>query len=425
MKKVIILTMIFAMSFSLSLSAVAVAEATPTGITTGVTPTSGSGTADPIVVKAKWEMYTPGYQYGGSRPAQLGEDENMPVFRNGTPSTNQDRAQFAAPGVWGQNLQYRVCAVVHGPDGVLQNIRDVYAEIFWPQDREMHATEHELVTPAEEGGAACEHNVDGAEIDNPSTGCGDLIEQNELVKLPQADAIDLVCNVLQSYNNDLIAFETGYNYSELCNTTNGELVKGKAAVFCHDKTITWEDPAGTYKVDAFAYDTSNNRSNILGNNFEYLQQIGFAVDFSNVNYGNLSIGQGKRIDGNKFFKLGSNDSTLPTIKNLGNTRIQIGVAQDDMGLGHLDTSSTTWRVLFDARIGDLEVDWAMYDPFGAKGTTPTPGSYKPLLEKLDLSEIEEMDFSIKVNEKWPGNLDSYTGNMWLTAVQAEWGACTN
>jgi len=231
MKKLLILSLTFAMVFGFSGAAAA--------ITTGLTPTSGSGATDPIVVKAKWEMYTPGYQYGGSRPAMLGEDEFMPVFRDGTASiNNQPGAQFAAPGVWGKDLQYNVCSVIHGPDGVIENIRNVYAEIFWPENTKMHTTGHELVTPQEEGGADCGHNVDGAEIDNPEGGCGALIEQNELVKLTQADGINLVCDVIQSDNHDLITWETGYNYNELCNTTDGQLVKGRAAVFCQPPWYT-------------------------------------------------------------------------------------------------------------------------------------------------------------------------------------------
>ena len=199
---------------------------------------------------------------------------------------------------------------------------------------------------------------------------------------------------------------------------------GRDARGGHEKTITWEDPAGLYTVDVFAYDKNDDRSNILSNQFEYLPQVGFAVDYTDVNYGNLAIGQGKRIYGNKFFKISSDDSILPTIKNLGNTRIQIGIAQDDMGLGRLEDDSN-WRVKFDARIGDLENDWAIYRPFGVKGTTPNSNDFVPLLEKLDLSEIEEMDFSILVNEKWPGNEASYNGGMWLTAHQVVPQLCTD
>jgi hypothetical protein len=375
-------------------------------ITTQLTPATGGGSADPIVIKAKWEMYTPGYLYGGSMPAQLGEDESI-----------SDGAQFAAPGIWGQNLQYRVCGVVHGPSGSIENIRDVYTEIFWPKGREMHTTGHAPDTGTDKG----IYNVNGAEIDNPTGGCGVLKEQNKLIKLSQTDAINLVCNILQVENPGLVTFYSNYNFTELCNNIDGQLVKGRAAVFCDDKTLTWEDPAGDYKVDVFAYDLNNNRSNILTNNFTYLQEVGFGVDFGTVNYGSLAIGEHKKIYGNKYF-LEAGSSALPTIRNLGNTRLTIGIAQDDMALGKLDADPNTWRVQYNARIGDIETNWTTYSPFGIKGTQPGT-SYILLKEILDLSEIEEMDFSVKVTEKWPSNLTSYSGNMWLNATEAAWGVC--
>lgn len=375
-------------------------------ITTNLEASAGSVSSDPIVVKAKWEMYTPGYLYGGSMPAVLGEDESSDLG-----------AQFVAPGVWGENLEYQICAIVHGPSGNVDNIRDVYAEIFWPEDRRMHTSGHLYNDTTDKG----RYNADGAEIDNPAGGCGRMIEQNQLVRLTQADGIDLVCNNIQTYNNSLIEWYNPYDYAEVCNPFDGQLIKNRARVYCHDKVLTWEDPAGDYEVQVFAYDTNNNRSNILVNRFTYLEEIGYEVDFNSVAYGPLAIGEHKKIYGNKFFNE-SYTSATPTIRNLGNTRIQISIAQDDMGLGYLDSAPSTWRVQYNARIGDLEEDWRTYDPTRQKGTSDSL-AFTTLMELLDLSEIEEMDFSIKVSEKWPGNLQSYSGSMWLEAGIAQWDAC--
>jgi len=95
-----------------------------------------------------------------------------------------------------------------------------------------------------------------------------------------------------------------------------------------------------------------------------------------------------------------------------------------MGLGKRDSNPGEWNVEYDARVGDLEAHWTYYDPFGVVGEHPTwtgdnTGDYTQLNgEILDLSEVEEMDFSIHVKEKWPGNHDFYTGYMWLGATKA-------
>ena len=369
-------------------------------IPTKVTPdTTGGAGSDSILVKAKWEMYTEYDNKGFEEPGY----ENTPG------------AQLAAPGQWGENLEYTVCAVVHGRDKNPDNISHVIAEIFYP-NRPMHVTDPEV---------SCGNgikNADGEEIDNPSGGCGAKIEQNQLEELSQEEGIDLVCNKIWPQNPNLIeAWATGEDYHTLCNSDDGQLIKGWAKVYCADKTLTWEDPAGDYKVVVMAYDTNGTESK-LTNSFTYLETRGFDIDFmgTGVDYGSVKISEHKKVYGNKCFLANDN---LPTIRNLGNVRLQIKIAQDDMGLGK-KTGSDEWNVKFDARIGDSEGDWEDYEPFGEVGENPDTDDWTEIREILDLSEIEEMDFSIHVIEKWPENKPVYEGNMWLTAEGAGWDNCS-
>lgn len=351
-------------------------------VTTGLLKGTGGGTAP--IVKAKWEMDSP-------YASLLGTDD-LPTAG----------AQFMPPGAWNANMNYSVCAVVTDPNGA-SDIAGVYAEIFYPVDRKMHKA--------------------GDDIDNPTGGCGAFIEQNTLVKLTKDNGYNLFCNTIRTNNTNLPTFNSPYGYNEIC-AADGELMKETAYVYCDDKTLTWEDPAGMYKVRTYAQDKAGNISGYLENQFEYLPLTGFAADFTNVSYGEVLLNTDKKISGDKTFETAGN-SLSPTIRNIGNTRLTMKIAQDDMGFGQ---SSGIWNVKFDARVGNKEADWsAKYNPFKFKelvtggGTAPTSGQYLSLLEELDLSETEEMDFSILIT-KWL-EPTSYSGYMWLDASPATWASC--
>ncbi|MCK5320098.1 hypothetical protein KAJ61_01780 [Candidatus Parcubacteria bacterium] len=402
MKKVIIFSLMFVMTFAMSgLTALATVQ-------TQLIPQANSDSTDPIRVKAKWEMLN--LVSGDPGVGEQGEDDSTVAG-----------AQFLPPTAgWGANMNYTVCAIVHGPEKNIDNIDRVITEIYYP-DAPMHTSGHSFGGPTCNDSSIGISNDDGIEIDNPSGGCGAKIEQNFLHKLTQIDGKNLVCEAIRKGGNDnLIVWGANEGYEEVCNDTDGQLTKGYAAVYCADKDLIWEDPAGDYKVDVFAFDKSNNQSAVFTNYFEYIEMMGFQIDFNTVNYGDVKISEHKRVYGDKCYWPG--DSNVPTVRNTGNVRLNMKVAQDDMGLGY-QTDSTTWNVEYDARVGDLETDWAYYDPFGLKGTTPGCGDYTTLEEILDLSEIEEMDYSIHVVEKFPGNLTSYSGTMWLSAVKADFEVC--
>ena len=343
-------------------------------VSTSLDKGTGGG-SDPIV-KVKWEMKT----------GTQGEDDS-----------EEEGAQFDAPMAWGEDMNYEVCAIATDPNGA-DDIVGVYADIYYPTDRPMHISD------------------DPDEIDNPSGGCGAFIEENTLIELTKEEGIQLFCNDIRTDNENLPVFTSGYDYDEICGPT-GELEKETAFVYCDGKTLTWEDPAGDYKVRVFAQDTAGNSSAVLENHYEYLPFTGYEVDFSEVDYGEVLLNVHKRISGDRDFN--PSDSDRPTVRNIGNTRLNMKVAQDDMNLGQ---TSGEWNVEYDARVGNNESDWSIYDPFDYAGETPGSEDYETLMEILDLSEIEEMDFSILVT-KWPEVTD-FSGGMWLDADYAEFDCCS-
>jgi hypothetical protein len=314
-------------------------------------------------------------------------------------------AQFLAPGVWDGHLNYKVCAIATDPNGVA-DLDGVYADIYYPADKAYkedpaHLDSHPSVLPQVGMGA-----------------CGAFIEENTLLPLTKADGYDLFCNKIRNNNNNLPTFNTGYNYDEIC-AADGELMKETAYVYCDAKTLKWEDPAGLYKVVVTAQDKAGNNSasGSLTNHFEYLPLTAFAKDFTNVSYGQVMLNSHQIVSGDLTF--GSGDAS---IRNTGNTRLNMKIAQDDMALGQ---SSGQWNIKFDGRVGNHANDWSNYWPFAYKGTgSPTSGQYTKLEDILELSETEEMDFSILIT-KWPDANTSYSGTMWLDAVFAPFRVCAS
>jgi hypothetical protein len=345
--------------------------------TTSMTRDTGGGAAP--IVKAKWEMNGPYNQLSGT-------DD----------STNAG-AQFEAPGAWDATMQYSICAIVTDPDGA-SDIDGVYTDIYYPSDRAFHPEDDS--NPDQDG---------GGDISNPDyglSGCGaQRGDENRLTRLSKTDGLALFCNTIRNNNNNLPSFFGDYDYDEIC-AADGELQKETAYVYCADKELIWEDPAGDYLVEILALDKAGVLSDVASNHFRYVPLTSYEVDFNSVSYGNVKLNTHKRISGDKTFSM--NDG-LPTVRNTGNTRLYMGVMQDDMGLG---TTDSVYNVKYDARIGNNEADWKNYYPM----------VHKWLEDILDLSETEEVDFSILVT-KFPNSNTSWTGNMTLDAKFAEFRQC--
>jgi len=339
---------------------------TPTiGISTGLTQDTTGG-ANPIV-KAKWEMNVD----KGTDGKYLGTDDSC---RAG--------AQFMPSGQYQVSKRITLCSIVTDPDG-LADIKNVYSDVFYP-----------------EGIALGDSHVS---LPNQSgDGCGELMQEDEATVLSKADGIELFCNKIQQNNNDLPTFNTGYNYDEICKL-DGELQKETAAVYCVEKDLSYEDPAGDYEVWAVAQDKVGLQGT-LKNFFTYRPLTAFEADFTNINYGNVRLNTHKIINGDLTW-----GPSLASVRNIGNTRVQISVNQNDMGFGQ---TGSAWNVKYDARVGS-GANWAVYDP---NVTTA-------LDDPLDLSELDEMDFSIDVAKFPPTHTGPYTGAMTLSGGMVDQLVC--
>lgn len=313
-----------------------------------------SGGATPIV-KAKWEANADRY----------------------TDASTAAGAQLLPSGVYNSHKTIAICAVVTDPDG-LADINNVYADVFYPN---VALGSSHVKLPNQSG-----------------DGCGKFMQEDLLTRLLKADGIALFCDKVRNNNNNLPTFNTGYNYDEICGAT-GELEKDTAAVYCGQKEISYEDPSGDYAVWAIGQDR-NGLQGKLTNNFTYLPVTAFETDFNQVSYGNVRLNTHKVIPGDLTWDVLNQGKA--SVRNVGNTRLAMKVYQDDMGLGK---TSGVWNVKYDARIGSAST-YAVYDP----ETTNV------LDDELDLSELDEMDFSIDVSKFPPTHIGTtYSGTMTLSA----------
>jgi hypothetical protein len=351
MKKTIIFVTIFALSMMSVIPALAAT------ISTGLTQDT-SGGATPIV-KAKWEMNIA----KGTDGKYLGTDDSTSAG-----------AQFMPSGTKDVNKRIALCSIVTDPDG-LADINNVYADVFYPKNVALGTSHIPLPNQS-------------------NLGCGELMQEDALTVLSKADGIALFCARIRNNNFNLPTIQSPYSYDEICKA-DGELMKETAAVYCGEKDLSYEDPSGSYKVWAVAQDKVGLQGT-LENHFDYLALTAFETDFTAINYGNVRLNTHKIINGDLTW-----GAALASIRNIGNTRAQISVNQNDMGFGK---TNGLWNVKYDARIGS-DAAFAIYDP---DVTTV-------LNESLDLSELNEMDFSIDVSKFPPTHVGPYVGTMTLSA----------
>ena len=202
-----------------------------------------------------------------------------------------------------------------------------------------------------------------------------------------------------------------YDYGEICgigdDEDEGELEEGTAAIYCGITTLSYEDPTGNYKTVVTVTDKAAKTAT-LDNIFKYTAMTAFDTDFTKINYGNIDLNVQKEIIGDANFD--ATDQGPATVRNTGNTRLDIKANQTDMGLGK---TNGEWNVLFDSRVGSVG-PYTFYDP----------GITTQIAKTLNLSEANRMDFSIKVFAVPQNSGDSFTGTMTLTGASHSQLTCS-
>ncbi len=367
MKKAIYLSLIVSLSLFGFSPLVVAAEVMPDDtIRTELVRSIGGG--DAPIIKVKWEM-------NGPWESLLGTDDS-----------GVTGAQILPSGKYQQNTTIGVCAVASDPDGV-SDIDSVYADLWYPEESAL-----------------------GPDHEANRQGCGQFMGEFRMTKLDKADGVALFCNSIRTENNNLPVWnENGlYDYDEVC-AEDGQLMKETAYVYCADFELSYEDPSGDYEVMVFAQDNAGVDSNYLRNDMRYLELTAFEVDFLAIDYNNVKLNTHKIVNGDLTWDAipGLNPAT---VRNIGNTRLAMKVMQDDMGLGKTDDN---WNVRYDGRVGS---DATFRNYF--------PNSWKVLDAPLNLSEMDEMDFSIEVFKFPPvESNNNFIGTMYLGATKVSHLTC--
>ncbi len=316
--------------------------------------TSGNGNSAPII-KCKWE-------YDLDVVSEVGECDPCPECGQGNNFYHDacgctDGLQVKP--IPGGDVTVGYYAILTDPEGVGQ-IDHVYADIWHPD--------------------------------------GSFKYQIELFPITNITRELEIWDHVTSCHSDLIKYN-GYNDSEIYD----ELWEGLAYIYYAEAKINYCQPGGWYYVGIRGHDTYDTWCNYLYNRFWYIPTSIVELDFTDINYGTVATSVDKWIGGDSNMLT----SSKPTVRNIGNTPVELYVWQDDMEFGKTNGS---WNVEFDARLGNpgLYGDVRYHpeemdvDHLGVR----IPGV-------LPLCTQEKMDFSIHVYKGMPGL--TYTGTMKLCA----------
>jgi len=317
------------------------------------------------VVQAVWEMNQ------AVSTSDQGQDDSL-----------ADGAQFMPSGQYQVDKTIEICAVANDPDG-LEDLASVNSQIYYPENIYL-----------------------GPNRESSQPGCGQAKEGWMLMKtLEPSQGLELFCEQLRSQNANLPSFKTGYDFAALCGPA-GDLIKETSRVFCGQVGLAYQDPAGDYRVKIAALD-QKNEAGTLENSFKYLELVAFEIDFDNIDYGSMRLNNAKVLSGNDAFL--ANDGQ-PTLRNIGNTRLEINIKQNDMGLGQ---SETGWNLTYQARVGQ-----------DASFTNYWPEAWVTLANSMNLGQTSPLDLAIEVL-KFPEIAagEYYAGKLSLNAVAAPQLVC--
>jgi len=267
------------------------------------------------------------------------------------------------------------------------------------------------------------------DINSPVTNLVNSQTRLNLTALGQNEGIAKFCNGDPSTNGSIVEYydkgvSDHYDYADICGnndpvTSQGQLYKGTAKVFCGDFELSFEAAAGDYEVYVKAIDKSSLYDETQANTnwFTYQEVMVYELDFNAIDYGNIATSQWDwDRDGNNIgdtvwgYSTDTTDPTnflRPTVRNLGNVEFKMSVAQGDM------VNQTPGGLYGDA-LDNVE--------YRAKvGNAAWSSSYYPnasatiLDDKLALSQYLEMDFAIMTTDSMEID-DEYAGTMTLDAV---------
>jgi len=373
----------------MTLAALVVGPAQALAATATTTLSNGGGSSNGPTVIAKWEMDGPYASY-------LGTDAIM----TGTGSAG---SQMLPSGQYQVNKTVAVCGIVTDANG-RDYVKNLYGDVYYPDSVSLGSSHVDPITNQNREVKAC----------------GEMVRECSMTKLTDANAFSLFCNNIRNNNANLPTFAANYDYAKVCDDASaGVLAKKTAYAYCCDFTMSYEDPAGSYKVNVWGANNAGTNGAPLSNQMQYLQTKAFDIDFNAIDYGTVVPSIWKPVAGDTTWTAtpGVNSAT---IRNVSSTPLQIGVWQDDMGIN--DPNGTTY-VTYGAAIGGSA--YTTYGPNLIVSAANPTHKATPIIKYLKLSEKNELDFEVNVS-KFPQQLTGpFTGTMEISATNINQLPCPN
>lgn len=221
-----------------------------------------------------------------------------------------------------------------------------------------------------------------AEIYNPD---GTYASKTTLVRLAGSDEPATFQSAVAA---GLAAFRRGEDPV----TVIDDLSSGRAAIWYGEGDLTYCQRDGDYPIRYYAFDTDDNRADLLPGMLTYVPVVCAETDFTSINYGSVSPGVRTWRAGDLVFDPGV--GLTPTVRNIGNTQVYVTIRQDDMGFGK--DYNGNWKVSYDARLGT-----------NGREINYNPNEEVTLPNILGRCRQEELDYSIHVVK----GRGKYTGNI--------------
>jgi len=345
---------LFAIIMVLSIAVPAMAADVNTGVTV-----VGGGAGQPLV-KAKWEA-----------SANVSSE-------TGDPSHQIPFTQILPPGSFQGTVPIVFYAVITDAALGVNNIRDVWADVF-----------HPLGPPLE----------------------GSFKFQVQMFPMTALTGAQALATFNEAYAANLVTTNGAVTLAEI----RDELNQKEAWLFRGEYFMYYCQPWGDYRVKVKAYDKQNDLG-ILENLFTYVKVTAAEFDFNGLNYGAVQVGIRKVIGGDTTFNSPVDVAPSPnpaTVRNIGNTNLKVRVKQDDMGFGQTVAQTPPWNVRYDARLGAAGTT-VNYLPAWVKGEAVPEDAWTVIPDTLRMCNTEKLDFSILITKADPST-DPYTGKMVLGA----------
>ena len=384
MKKLIAIVLVIVYAFLMTTPALADGNGNGKGTVVEI-QAGGSGTAP--LVKAKWETSGSITDETGDPGHAIAGTQLLPIlgFQNTAP------VRFYAIISWGSNNM---------------NLGKVYADVYYPADC------------TTDPGAP-----NSLKFEIPLTLIG--TSTSALPTWNAALAVGPQPIITINANTPKWPAGTGTQAADITE----ELTESQAYLYYADYYFDNCELAGDYTVIIHANTMVTNLDGSLTNTVTWKALTGADFDFGSVNYsaaGPVAVGAHVVIGGDKVWDTPTTGAAPnpnpPTIRNIGNTYLQMLVKEDDMGLG---MTGNNWNVHFDARLGN-SAPYTNFDPVAVKGGNLSGAAFKVVgdvnsTQILRLCALEKIDFSITIDKdpvEQPVDTHSYQGTLVLGSQSA-------